>query len=84
MAIALGLVGTCILASAPWLAYQLCFQGDGWNPEDRAMALVARLYYQLLVPCTIPLGLAAVIWNWMSLKLFKHNISPLLSGMPKQ
>ena len=79
---ALGLCGVCILATAPWLAYQLCFTDDGWKNDDKATALAPRLYYQLLVPCTLPLGLAAVVWNWMSLKLFKHTISPPLSSLP--
>ena len=30
-------------------------------------------YYCVLVPLTLPVFLAAVFWNWLSWKLFKHN-----------
>ena len=30
-------------------------------------------YYQLLIPLTVPVTIAAVALNWFSMKLFKHN-----------
>lgn len=36
-----------------------------WAAQDQ--------YYCVLVPLTLPVFLAAVFWNWLSWKLFKHN-----------
>ncbi|EFN53244.1 hypothetical protein CHLNCDRAFT_137154 [Chlorella variabilis] len=30
-------------------------------------------YYQLLLPLTVPVTIAAITLNWFSMKLFKHN-----------
>lgn len=30
-------------------------------------------YYQLLVPLTVPVTIAAISLNWFAMKLFKHN-----------
>jgi hypothetical protein len=36
-------------------------------------AVQADRYYQLLVPLTVPVTIAAIALNWFSMKLFKHN-----------
>jgi len=36
-----------------------------WIAQDR--------YYAYLVPATLPVTLYMVVWNWMSMKFFRHN-----------
>ena len=36
-----------------------------WIAEDQ--------YYCYLVPATLPVALYIVVWNWASMKFFRHN-----------
>lgn len=42
-------------------------------PHPWLAAVQADRYYQLLVPLTVPVTIAAIALNWFSMKLFKHN-----------
>ena len=35
--------------------------------------LSTGLYYSLVVPCSVPVALVLIIWNWLSLKLFNFS-----------
>ena len=79
--------GTCMLLVMVLLTHALAseqLQSVSLTPETSLPDhLSLRLYYSLLLPCTVPLGLAAVVWNWLSFKLFKHSVSPWLASSPR-
>jgi hypothetical protein len=43
----------------------VCIQILDWVAQDH--------YYCYLLPATLPVAVYVVVWNWMSLKFFRHN-----------
>ncbi|RKP06730.1 phosphatidylinositol N-acetylglucosaminyltransferase subunit Y, partial [Thamnocephalis sphaerospora] len=49
---------------------------SSWMPVTGSVVLDAirsDQYYCLLLPLMLPVSFYAVTWNWMGMKLFRHN-----------
>ena len=71
----------CLLLSAGALtaagaACLLHWLVTGVTPSDMVAwgYMSPMVFHGLLLPCWVPLGLALVTWNWLSLKLFKFSV----------
>ena len=80
--LALMVGGISFLAGMLLLLSQICSSSTAAGDVDTVTSLPDTVYYSLVGPCTLPLGLAAVVWNWLSLKLFKHSVSPPFCSTP--
>lgn len=66
--------GLLVAAAACALLYQICMGADV-PPDAQAWGhLSPALVYSLMLPCSAPVALVLVFWNWLSLKLFKFSV----------
>ena len=66
--------GFLVAAAACAVLYQICAGADVPSDVQAWGHMPPALVYLLMLPCSAPVALVLVFWNWLSLKLFKFSV----------